>query len=98
MKEIYRILKPQGAAILLVPIGAKLEKTLEDPSKETEQQRSEAFGQYNHVRIYAESDYIKRLEAANFRVEKGGSGLTAEDIIKYGINPREKLFIASKHP
>lgn len=96
MKEIYRVLKPQGVAILLVPIGAKLEKTLEDSSKETEEQRSEAFGQYDHVRIYAEADYIKRLEATNFKVEIGSNRLTSEEIIKYGINPREKLFIACK--
>lgn len=96
MKEICRVLKPQGVAILLVPIGAKLEKTLEDSSKETEEQRSEAFGQYDHVRIYAEDDYIKRLETSNFKVEIGSNGLTAEEIIKYGINPREKLFIAYK--
>lgn len=96
MKEIYRVLKPQGVAILLVPIGAKLEKTLEDSSKETEEQRAEAFGQYDHVRIYAETDYIRRLEASNFKVEISGNGLNGEDIIKYAIDPREKLFVAFK--
>jgi len=68
MKEIYRVLKPSGCAILLVPICAKLRTTFEDSSKTTDEERAQAFGQYNHIRIYAESDYLARLRSVGFHV------------------------------
>jgi hypothetical protein len=62
MKEILRVLKHSGITILLlVTIGAKLKETYQDASKLTAGERAQEFGQYNHVRIYAESDYLNRL-------------------------------------
>jgi predicted SAM-dependent methyltransferase len=68
MAELYRVLKPGGWAILQVPISLKLEKTYEDFSITTEQGREEAFGQNDHVRIYAK-DYESRLVHAGFNVK-----------------------------
>lgn len=66
MSEFYRVLKSDGWAILLVPIGA--EKTYEDPLIVTPQDRLKAFGQEDHVRLYG-PDYVDRLRAAGFKVE-----------------------------
>jgi len=66
--ELYRVLKPGGWAILQVPISPVLEKTFEDYSITTPEGRGEAFGQQDHVRLYAR-DYEKRLARAGFRVE-----------------------------
>ena len=96
MKEIFRVLKLQGIAILLVPIGAKLEKTYEDASKRTAEERAQAFGQYNHVRIYAESDYLDRLRSVGFRTSAETVGLSEQDRFRYGINGREKIYVAAK--
>lgn len=96
MREIFRVLKQSGVAILLVPIGGKLANTYEDTSKLTEEERSEAFGQLDHVRIYAESDYMERLQSAGFEVEANKVRMSAEEIMKYGINSKEKLYICIK--
>jgi len=68
MSELFRTLKPGGWAILQVPMSPSLEHTYEDASKTTAQAREEAFGQWDHVRIYAQ-DYEQRLAQAGFTVD-----------------------------
>jgi SAM-dependent methyltransferase len=67
MSELYRVLKPSGWAITQVPISLTLETTYEDASITAEKAREQAFGQSDHVRIYAK-DYKKRLEQTGFKV------------------------------
>jgi len=67
MREFFRVLKNDGWAILLVPIGG--EKTFEDPSIVDPKERFKAFGQEDHVRLYG-PDYIDRLREVGFAVEK----------------------------
>jgi predicted SAM-dependent methyltransferase len=69
MSELLRVLKPRGWAVLQVPISEVLPATYEDPSILTEKEREQAFGQYDHVRIYAK-DYVDRLESVGFVVEQ----------------------------
>ena len=52
-----------------VPLSLSLEKTYEDYSISTASEREQAFGQYDHVRIYAE-DYYERLKEAGFQVNQ----------------------------
>jgi hypothetical protein len=61
MHELYRVLKPGGWGILQVPVSLSLDKTYEDFSVTTPSEREEAFGQSDHVRIYA-IDYLERLK------------------------------------
>lgn len=68
MSELFRTLKPGGWAILQVPMSPSLEHTYEDASKTTPQAREAAFGQWDHVRIYAK-DYEQRLAQAGFKVD-----------------------------
>ena len=67
MTELFRVLKPGGWAILQVPISMVLEETYEDFSIVDPQHREQAFGQADHVRIYAK-DYETRLALAGFKV------------------------------
>ena len=67
ISEIYRTLKPGGWAILQAPISISLNNTYEDFSITTNTGREEAFGQEDHVRIYA-MDYKDRLAQAGFKV------------------------------
>jgi SAM-dependent methyltransferase len=67
MREFYRVLKPGGWAILLVPITAQ--KTFEDPTVVDPAERLRLFGQEDHVRRYG-PDYVDRLTAAGFEVSE----------------------------
>lgn len=99
MREILRLLKPGGWALLQVPIGLALAETVEDPSAATPEAREEAFGQRDHVRIYAR-DYEQRLAAAGFRVEVDGFAAELEggEAERYGLDRREKLYVCRKAP
>ena len=52
MRELHRILKPSGWALLQVPLDPNLETTKEDPSITSPVQRKQLFGQEDHVRLY----------------------------------------------
>lgn len=67
MKELHRILKPNGWAILQVPLDTARENTYEDFSITAPEERRKHFGQEDHVRMYGR-DYKQRLEAAGFQV------------------------------
>lgn len=79
MREFFRVLKPSGWAILMVPISA--EKTVEDPSITDPQERLRLFGQNDHVRRYG-PDFVDRLKEAGFNVKSIGPEdfLSAEEI------------------
>jgi len=65
MGEIRRVLKTSGWAVLQVPITG--EKTVEDPTVTTPQERERRFGQADHLRAYG-LDFPERLQQAGFRV------------------------------
>lgn len=65
MREFCRVLKPNGWAILLVPITA--DKIYEDFSITDPDERFKHFGQKDHVRRYG-PDYVDRLQDAGFKV------------------------------
>jgi len=69
MKEIYRVLKSDGAAILQVPYSEKSETTIEEPFINDPDKQERLFGQKDHVRIYALKDYVNRLKTAGFKVD-----------------------------
>ena len=67
MKEIFRILKVGGWAILQVPLFG--ETTYEDPRIVDPKEREQAFGQHDHVRVYGQ-DYYQRLSDVGFVVRR----------------------------
>ena len=71
MRELYRILRPGGWGIALVPEDRSLPTTFEDDSITDPKERTRIFGQYDHRRIYGQ-DYDMRLAEAGFRVERIG--------------------------
>ncbi|WP_439481059.1 class I SAM-dependent methyltransferase [Cyclobacterium plantarum] len=92
MKELYRVLKPLGLAILQVPISLQLQHTYENELVVDSKDREKEFGQYDHVRIYGQ-DYPKRLTDAGFQVKELSLSLKYP---KLGLNPKEVIFIMSK--
>ena len=98
MKELYRVLKIGGQAILQVPISLKLNKTYENPTVKSKTEREKHFGQFDHIRLYGK-DYPKRLEEVGFQVEKlkpGTEKWPLNEITKYGLNKNEYLYVAHK--
>jgi len=70
MKEIFRVLKHGGFAVLQVPYSMILDNTIEDPAIDNPQLQSALYGQRDHVRIYQLRDYVARLESAGFIVKQ----------------------------
>lgn len=67
MREICRVLKPGGWAILQSPVDVNRKETLEDPSIQSEADREKYYWQKDHVRLFG-MDYKDRLEKAGFEV------------------------------
>lgn len=93
MKELYRVLKPGGFAILQVPIALKLKETIDDSTVKNPEERFVTYGQSDHVRLYG-VDYPKRLERAGFLVNIKKN--TIKHSKYYGINREENLYICTK--
>jgi SAM-dependent methyltransferase len=99
MRELFRVLKPNGFAILQVPWDRNRESTYEDLTITDPHERVKAFGQQDHVRIYGR-DYVKRLEDAGFRVaiERPADELSPLQRFRYGFRESEVLFVGHKPP
>lgn len=96
MRELYRVLKNSGWAILDVPINA--EQTLEDPTMTDPQERLEVFGQEDHVRKYG-PDYANRLRDAGFIVDviMVEDLLNNDEAVKLGLsNMNRRLHFCTK--
>ena len=52
MREILRVLKPGGWAIIGVPLQQSRDVTFEDPAITSPAERERVYGQFDHVRIY----------------------------------------------
>jgi SAM-dependent methyltransferase len=97
MREIRRVLKPDGFAIVLVPLVIGVDETHEDPSLDTEALRWKYFGMGDHVRQYGKRDFIDRLEAAGLKVDQLGiEHFGAEAFRRAGIAENSVLYVA--HP
>ena len=67
MAELFRIMKNDGWALIIVPISA--EETIEDSSVTDPSERLALYGQFDHVRRYG-PDIHERLESVGFELEK----------------------------
>jgi SAM-dependent methyltransferase len=98
LAEIRRVLKPDGWAILLVPIDAA--ETIEDPSITDPGERLRLFGQGDHVRRYG-PDYVERLHQAGFDVAVTSPPqlATPVEIASMGLTPASgEIFHCSCQP
>ena len=67
MKELHRVLKPGGWAIIQSPMDFDRAETYEDASITSPAEREKAFLQSDHLRLYG-MDYHERLEKSGFNV------------------------------
>ena len=97
MQEIFRVLKPGGQALLLVPLATDGGVTDEDPSVSDPRERERRFGQWDHIRLYERGDFVARIEQAGFAVELFDSyAEDAAEAEKRKLNPLELLPVATK--
>jgi ubiquinone/menaquinone biosynthesis C-methylase UbiE len=96
LRELYRVCKPGGWGLLQVPITT--ERTFEDPTAVTPQQRLAVFGQDDHVRRCG-LDYADRIRSAGFTVQvvSASAILSPEQFEQMGITKRGRyVFYCSK--
>lgn len=98
LKEMKRVLKTGGWAILQVPFFHPLPKTTqEDPSVIDPKERERLYGQDDHVRMYGE-DYATRLASVGFEVveDKLIEELNAEEVQRYALPKGEFVYRVNK--
>jgi hypothetical protein len=97
MSELYRILKPGGWAIVLVPIDYERAETFEDSSVVSPEARERLFWQADHVRLYGR-DFEERLEGAGFAVTvESYRPEPATDVIRrYGLKRHDEIYLCTK--
>lgn len=96
LRELRRILKPDGCGILLVPLDLSRKITDEEPGC-SEAENWRRFGQGDHVRAYAKKDFLERIEASGFELECIGKEYFGEQFFKNcGLLDTSTLYIVRK--
>jgi len=97
LSELFRILKPSGWGILMVPLMTHIENTLEDPTLVTATERYRAFGQADHVRLYAKRDFLTRVSKVGFSILQLGVEYFGAEVFKQcGITYNSTLYVVTK--
>jgi hypothetical protein len=97
MKELFRILRKDGIAIIMVPLFLDVDNTIEDVSHTSEEQRLKFYGQADHVRLFARHDFLARLKRVGFIVnEIIPSMLDAESIKRNAIAKNSVLYVCGR--
>lgn len=98
MREIYRVLKPGGWALMQVPFFSPVpDTTFEDNTITDSKERERLFGQDDHVRKYGK-DYPNRINQSGLKAEANtfAAELPIEQAHRYGIESKEVLYLGRK--
>lgn len=93
MRELFRILKPGGVAVITVPINPSRHETYENLAITDPDQRFAHFGGEDHKRYYG-LDFDDRLTEAGFTIEN--FRMPPECEVPYGLLRDEWITIAHK--
>lgn len=97
LREIFRVLKPGGRAVLQTPFSALRPGAVEDPRIESARARLEAYGQEDHCRLYGRN-FAEHVMSFGFISHVGthGSLLPNVDAHISGVNAREPFLLFAK--
>lgn len=91
MRELYRVLKPNGAAIVQTPFREG--DIYENEAINTPEQRLLHFGQEDHVRVYSVAGLRERLQSCGFdAMIVNHSGAES----RYGLKSDDVVLLAAK--
>ena len=93
MRELHRLLKPGGLALLTVPINATRQTTYENLAIQSHADRWAHFSAHDHLRYYG-MDFAERLTEAGFQVET--FRMPPGDEVRHGLLRDEWITIARK--
>jgi SAM-dependent methyltransferase len=91
LSEIFRVIRPGGLALLMVPLIEGWDTSYEDSAITSAEGRELHFGQWDHVRYYG-ADFADRVRNAGFKVDRYTAGGAAA--VRHSLWRGEKLFIA----
>ncbi len=98
IKEMYRVLKPEGIALILTLLSDN-EKTFEDSNIKIAKEKLLHYGEHDLCRLHR-NDFAERLKYQNIKVEQIDYRLnfSQEIRLKYslGDGKREKIFKCTK--
>lgn len=96
MAEFFRVLRPSGLAVILVPVYD--EKTYEDIQIRSPEERLKHFKQEDHLRLYG-SDIESRLADVGFKVDVlRVSDMPARSVAKHALEypSTKEIFLCNK--
>jgi SAM-dependent methyltransferase len=93
LREVFRVLRNGGVAILSAPMIDAWEHTYENPAIISPEQRELHFNQEDHYRIYG-SDLYDRLRSVGFQLT---TDIAKEpEVHRHALERGETIFIAKK--
>jgi SAM-dependent methyltransferase len=97
MREIFRVLREGGKAILQTPYSNILGKSFEDANINSDEMKIRFYGESSHVRVYG-LDLFERLEESGFRlnVVKNDELYSRNECGYYGVDHEEDLILVLK--
>lgn len=97
LAELFRILKPGGAGILMVPIHLDLAATRNVERHASEQRRWAYVAQGDHERLHAGEDFRALIRSAGFVLQQlGATHFSNGKLSRHGVSDRSVLYVGLK--